>query len=397
MKSKEYDAAVECYSKSIALFPEDAASYSNRALAYLKLKRNGSCIQDAETCLELDPTYLKAYHRRGKACLACGQYEEAIKDFQYILEKEPENKDINASLKDARLKIQQRDSQEQKEAEKKAEKPVEQKFKRVAIEESSDEEDETAKDSEEPTITTEGSEESWADKKDSNYSQFTIKKSVDQKPKTGIYSTVFFDIHVNRKSIGRITMDLFNETPKTSENFRALCTGEKGIGSQSGRKLTYKDSQFHRVIPGFMAQGGDFTNHNGTGGESIYGERFNDEGFTRKHTGPGILSMANAGPNTNGSQFFICFTKTSHLDGRHVVFGQVRPECLELVKKLETYGSSPNGTTSATITIGDCGEVKAKAKAEPKKPEVTQSKIQEIKTETKSKKQTQEERILGTL
>ncbi len=156
MKGKEYDEAVACYTRSLELFPDDAACYSNRAMAFLKLKRNGSCIEDAERCLALDPAYLKAYHRRGKAYLACGQYEDAIKDFQYILEREPDNKDINASLKEARNKIQDREHSEQRAKERKEEEAAEKKFKRVSIEESSDEEEqgETAKDSEEPTITT---------------------------------------------------------------------------------------------------------------------------------------------------------------------------------------------------------------------------------------------------
>ena len=137
-----------------------------------------------------------------------------------------------------------------------------------------------------------------------------------------VHSNVFFDITVGGQNAGRIEIELYNDAPNTAENFRALCTGEKGVG-KSGKALHYKGCAFHRVIPGFMAQGGDFTKFNGTGGESIYGEKFADENFIRKHTGPGILSMANAGPNTNGSQFFLCFDAFPHLDGKHTVFGKV--------------------------------------------------------------------------
>ena len=158
----------------------------------------------------------------------------------------------------------------------------------------------------------------------------------------------FFDITANDQPLGRIEMTLRADVvPKTAENFRALCTGEKGFG--------YKGSPFHRVITQFMCQGGDFTRQNGTGGKSIYGEKFADENFKLKHTGPGVLSMANAGPNTNGSQFFLCTVETNWLDGKHCVFGNVT-KGMDVVKKVESYGSQ-NGQTSAKIIVADCGQL----------------------------------------
>ena len=160
-------------------------------------------------------------------------------------------------------------------------------------------------------------------------------------------SKVFFEITIGSQKTGKIVFELFDSVvPKTAQNFRALCTGEKGFG--------FKASGFHRIINNFMAQGGDFTNHNGTGGKSIYGNKFEDENFKLKHDDPYLLSMANAGPNTNGSQFFITFVPCPWLDGKHVVFGKV-VEGKEVVDKLHSLGTG-SGKPKQTAVISDCGE-----------------------------------------
>jgi len=166
---------------------------------------------------------------------------------------------------------------------------------------------------------------------------------------------VFFDIAIDGAPAGRMVFGLFGDVvPKTAENFRALCTGEKGIGI-AGKPLHYKGSRFHRIIPQFMCQGGDFTHGVGIGGESIYGSKFEDENFELTHLTPGLLSMANSGPNSNGSQFFITTTPCPWLDNKHVVFGEVI-EGFELLGKMDMLGSS-SGSTAAPVTIADCGEL----------------------------------------
>jgi peptidylprolyl isomerase len=202
----------------------------------------------------------------------------------------------------------------------------------------------------------------------------------DQASKAPRNPRVFFDMEVDNEPAGRIIFELFADVvPKTAENFRCLCTGEKGMG-RKGKKLHYKGSKFHRIIPDFMLQGGDFTRGNGTGGESIYGSKFKDENFKLKHTGPFLLSSANAGPNTNGSQFFITTAKTSWLDGKHVVFGKV-VKGTKLVRKIEARGSA-SGKPRGSVRIADCGQLNAKrgtAEASPSAASASEPMAKKVK------------------
>ncbi|KAG9088228.1 Peptidyl-prolyl cis-trans isomerase H [Ceratobasidium sp. UAMH 11750] len=165
---------------------------------------------------------------------------------------------------------------------------------------------------------------------------------------------VFMDVNIGETPAGRLKMELFSDiVPKTAENFRQLCTGEHRVNS---RPQGYKGATFHRVVRDFMVQGGDFLQGDGTGSFSIYGDKFPDENFQMKHTGPGLLSMANSGPNTNGCQFFITTAPCDFLDGKHVVFGKVIDGILTL-RKIENVATGPNNRPKLTVKITECGEM----------------------------------------
>jgi peptidyl-prolyl isomerase D len=189
----------------------------------------------------------------------------------------------------------------------------------------------------------------------------------------------FMDISIGGKKPERVVFELYNDiTPKTCENFKALCTGEKGKGQQ-GKPLHYKGSGFHRVIPKFMIQGGDFTAGNGSGGESIYGSRFEDENFIKKHDKPFLLSMANAGPGTNGSQFFITTVETPHLDNKHVVFGEVISG-KGVVRKIENTKTATGDKPLLEVKIENCGVLSGDESdsAAPQKEDITGDKYEDF-------------------
>jgi peptidylprolyl isomerase len=280
---------------------------NNAAMCLLKIKNYSASVSACTNVLKADQTNLKALYRRGVASMKQENFYQAKKDLLHARGIDKENKVVQKACYELKNAITA--------AKQKEKSMFSNMFDKVKM---------------------------YDDKKE--LGQNIIPN------KDGNNPNVFFDIVHGGLKLGRIVMQLYMDvTPKTSGNFKAICTGD------NLDKLTYKGSIFHRVIKDFMIQGGDITNADGTGGKSIYGDNFEDENFNIKHTKCGLLSMANSGPNSNGSQFFVTSKETPHLDGKHVVFGSV-VDGMSVVDAIEAVGSR-NGQTSKPVVIAHCGQL----------------------------------------
>ena len=315
-KEKRFQEAIEAYSNAADFVSDDQDGEGadlwvtcklNCAQASISSSDYPSAMRFAGEALSKSPNNVKGLYRRGVARNHMGLAEEALVDLNAAYKLDATNKAVVVEIKKAKASIAA--------ANKKAKAAYSGMFNKKSL---------------------------YDDK-----AAVVVPGLDPNNPK------VFFDISIGEEAIGRVTMLLYADTtPKTCENFLKLCTGEV---EKDGVKLHYEGSTFHRVISGFMIQGGDFTNHNGTGGRSIYGEKFADENFKVKHTEPGLLSMANAGPGTNGSQFFITVAPTPHLDGKHVVFGKVIDGYEEVVKKIENTSTGAQDKPTQPVTITASG------------------------------------------
>ena len=285
--------------------------WGNAAMCYVKSLSWSDVIQCCDKVLKVpgeSETNIKVLYRRGLAKMHIGELKDAKVNLMAAYAMDNKNKDVRKAIQELKTK-----NAEAKQKEKSAFGGI---FGKVSM--------------------------------------YDDKEGVIVPNSKGDNPHVYFDVVQGDKKLGKIVMQLYADlTPKTADNFRALCTGEKGTGV-AGKPLHYKGCTFHRVIKDFMIQGGDFTNGDGTGGESIYGEKFPDENFKIKHTKGGLLSMANAGPGTNGSQFFITSRDTPHLDGKHVVFGEV-VEGMEIVRNIEDVPKNSSDKPDVDIVIEDCG------------------------------------------
>jgi peptidylprolyl isomerase len=315
-KVKDFETALEHYKEAADLVEigdgtEELflACKLNLAQTYINLQDYAAAVTHASDVLKRDARNVKALYRRGVARNHLGLSDEAIVDLNEAQTLDPDNKAVKLEIVKAKKSIA--------DANKKTKAAFSNFFSKVSM----------YHDKELPVVPGSGR----------------------NNPK------VYFDVTIGGRYVGRIVMVLYADTvPKTAENFRALCTGERGSAS-TGQPLHYRGCTFHRVIKGFMIQGGDFTRGDGTGGESIYGEKFADENFKVKHTEAGLLSMANAGPGTNGSQFFITAGPTPHLDGKHVVFGKVVSGYEEAVKAIEGTKTGGSDRPVEDCIIADCG------------------------------------------
>lgn len=314
-KQKDFPEALSQYTAAISFGDDEPDLLDlvitcnlNGALCSINLQEYPGALQFANEALKKDPKNVKGLYRRAIARNGLGMSDEAIADLNAVLALDPDNKAAKVEMAKAKKAIA--------DAKKKQKAAYGNFFSKVNMYD----------DKELPVV----------------------PGTSPNNPK------VFFDITIAGAYVGRVVMLLFADAvPKTAENFRALCTGEKGLAS-TGQPLHYKGCGFHRVIKGFMLQGGDFTAGNGTGGESIYGEKFKDENFKIKHTEAGLLSMANAGPDTNGSQFFITTVTTPHLDGKHCVFGRVI-EGYDICQLMESTETLAQDKPAGDIIISDCG------------------------------------------